>query len=157
MKNIDGKDVSLSAYQGKVILMVNVASKCGLTPQYEGLQKLHESYSDRGLAVLGFPCNQFGGQEPGSEEQIKAFCQSKYGVSFDMFAKIKVNGDEAHPLYKYLTSEKAPIKEHGKIKWNFEKFLVDRSGQVIARFGPRTKPGQLAAAIDKALGPKGKK
>lgn len=140
MKSIDGKEVDLSKYQGKVVLMVNVASECGLTPQYKQLQALHKKYSEQGLAVVGFPCNQFGAQEPGSEDAIKQFCEKNYGVEFDMFAKVDVNGDKACPLYKYLTSVDTKPQGSGKIGWNFEKFLVNRNGQVVARFSPRTKP-----------------
>lgn len=140
MKSIDGKDVDLSKYKGKVVLMVNVASECGLTPQYADLQKLHDEYAGKGLAILGFPCNQFGGQEPGSEKEISAFCTENYGVKFDMFSKVEVNGENACDLYKYLTSLKTEPKGPGNVSWNFEKFLIDREGNVVARFSPRTKP-----------------
>jgi glutathione peroxidase len=140
MKTLDGKDVDLNQYQGKVMLIVNVASKCGLTPQYEQLQALHAKLGGKGLAVVGFPCNQFGGQEPGTAAEIKEFCSSKYQVTFDLFAKIDVNGDNACPLYKYLTSLDTKPKGPGKIDWNFEKFVVNRKGEVVARFAPRTKP-----------------
>jgi glutathione peroxidase len=140
MKSIDGKDVDLGKYQGKVVMIVNVASKCGLTPQYEQLQALHEKYAKEGLAILGFPCNQFRSQEPGTAEEIKEFCRVKYGVSFDMFAKIEVNGDGACNLYKYLTALETKPVGAGKISWNFEKFILNRKGEVIARFAPRTKP-----------------
>jgi glutathione peroxidase len=140
MKSLDGKDVDLGQYEGKVVLMVNVASKCGLTPQYEQLQALHEKYADDGLAVLGFPCNQFLGQEPGTAEQIQEFCRVNYGVSFDMFAKVEVNGDGACDLYKTLTALDTEPVGPGEISWNFEKFVVGRSGEVVARFSPRTKP-----------------
>ncbi len=153
-KTIDGKEVHLAKkYAGKVLLVVNVASKCGYTPQYEGLQNLHEKYADEGLAVLGFPCNQFGNQEPGDEEQIKKFCKSNYGVQFDMFSKIEVNGDSAHPLYKYLTSDELPVEPKGKIQWNFEKFLVDRSGKVVARYRSEVKPSskKIVSAIEREL------
>ena len=140
MKSLDGKDVDLSQYKGKVVLIVNVASKCGLTPQYEQLQSLHEQYADDGLAVLGFPCNQFLGQEPGTAEEIRTFCRANYGVSFDMFAKIKVNGKDACELYKTLTSLETEPVGPGKISWNFEKFIVGRDGGVVARFSPRTRP-----------------
>ncbi len=140
MKKLDGKEVELSHYKGKVMLVVNVASKCGLTPQYKQLQALHEKYADQGLAVVAFPCNQFGGQEPGTSDEIKEFCSSKYSVSFDMFEKVKVNGDDACDLYKTLTGTETKPAAKGKISWNFEKFLVDTEGKVVARFSPRTKP-----------------
>ena len=140
VKSIKGEDVDLSKYQGKVLLVVNVASKCGATPQYNQLEALNTKYKDKGLAVLGFPCNQFGGQEPGSEEEIVKFCQSKYNVSFDLFAKIDVNGPEASPVYKTLTSKESDPKFAGDIKWNFEKFLIGRNGEIIARFPTGTKP-----------------
>jgi glutathione peroxidase len=154
MKTIDGKPVELNKYDGKVVLIVNVASKCGLTPQYEGLQALYEKYKDRGLVVLGFPCNQFGGQEPDSPDKIAQFCSSKYKVSFDMFDKIEVNGDNAAPLYKHLTNVDTEPTGKGKISWNFEKFLLDREGNVVGRFSPRTSPdaAELVSAIEKALG-----
>jgi glutathione peroxidase len=140
MKALDGKEVELGKYQGKVVLIVNVASKCGLTPQYAQLQALHDKYASEGLAVVAFPCNQFGGQEPGSSDEIKQFCTANYGVKFDIFGKIEVNGDGACPLYKYLTSLKTEPKGAGKIDWNFEKFIVNRKGEVVARFAPRVKP-----------------
>lgn len=140
MKSLDGKDVDLSKYQGKVVLVVNVASKCGLTPQYKQLQALHEKYAKEGLAILGFPCNQFKQQEPGTAAEIKEFCQLNYGVSFDMFDKIEVNGNGACDLYKYLTALDTKPKGAGNITWNFEKFIVGRNGEVVARFTPQTKP-----------------
>lgn len=140
MKSLDGKDVDLSQYQGKVLLIVNVASKCGLTPQYEQLETLHEKLGEKGLAVLGFPCNQFGKQEPGSEAEIAEFCKATYGVKFPMFAKIEVNGDAQAPLYKYLTSLETKPAGPGKISWNFEKFVVNKKGEVVARFAPRVSP-----------------
>jgi glutathione peroxidase len=140
MKSLGGKEVDLGEYQGKVVMVVNVASKCGLTPQYEQLQQLHEKYSDKGLAVLGFPCNQFGAQEPGTADEIREFCRVNYGVTFDMFSKIEVNGDGACDLYKYLTSLDTKPKGAGKISWNFEKFIIGRNGEVVARFAPRAKP-----------------
>ena len=142
MKSLDGKDVDLSEYQGKVVLIVNVASKCGLTGQYEQLQELHEKYADEGLAVLGFPCNQFLWQEPGTADQIGEFCRVNYGVTFDMFAKIEVNGKGACDLYSTLTSVNSNPVGAGKISWNFEKFVINRKGDVIARFSPRTKPDE---------------
>jgi len=140
VKSIDGKAVDLSIYRGNVLLIVNVASKCGLTPQYEQLQALHKKYEPQGFAVLAFPCNQFGQQEPGAPEEIKQFCKVNYGVTFPLFEKIEVNGDGAAPLYKYLTSLQTRPSGPGKITWNFEKFVVGRDGQVVARFAPRTKP-----------------
>jgi glutathione peroxidase len=153
MKNIDGEDVELTKYYGNVVLVVNVASKCGLTPQYEGLEGLHQKYSDQGLSVLGFPCNQFGKQEPGSEQEIKRFCRTKYDVSFDMFSKIDVNGDSRCGLYRLLTSSQTKPEGPGEISWNFEKFLINRRGEVVARFSPKTPPSdeQLVAAIEGAL------
>ena len=140
MESLDGEKVDLSKYQGKVVLIVNVASKCGLTPQYEQLQALHEKYADQGLAILGFPCNQFLGQEPGTAEQIEEFCRANYGVEFDMFAKVDVKGDKACDLYKMLTALDTKPTGAGEISWNFEKFVLDRNGFVVGRFGPRTKP-----------------
>lgn len=151
MKRIDGQEQDLGDYQGQVLLLVNVASKCGLTPQYEGLEKLYEDRKDEGFAVLGFPANEFAGQEPGSDEQIADFCRSSYGVKFPMFSKIVVKGEGIHPLYRYLTSLPAPLG--GEIQWNFQKFLVDRKGEVVARFDPRTAPDDpaLLAKIDALL------
>jgi glutathione peroxidase len=141
MKTLDGKDVNLAEkYKGKVVLLVNVASKCGLTPQYEQLQALHDKYAKQGLAIVGVPCNQFNGQEPGTAEQIAQFCEQKYGVEFDLLAKVDVNGENAAPLYKYLTSKATNPKFAGDVGWNFEKFLFDRNGQLVARFAPRVKP-----------------
>ena len=153
MKAIDGKEVDLGRYKGKVVLVVNTASECGLTPQYAQLEALHEKYGPQGLAVLGFPCNQFGQQEPGNEQAIQQFCQKNYGVKFDMFSKVEVNGDGASPLYKYLTALETKPKGSGPISWNFEKFLIGRDGTVIARFDPRTKPDapELVAAIEAQL------
>jgi glutathione peroxidase len=140
MKSLDGQEIELSKYKGKVVLIVNVASRCGLTPQYEQLQSLHQKYASKGLAIIGFPCNQFGAQEPGTSQEIKQFCSTKFGVTFDMFSKIDVNGDDACPLYKHLTSLDTKPKGAGKIEWNFEKFVLNRKGEVVARFAPRTKP-----------------
>ena len=140
MKSLDGEDVELSKYEGKVVLIVNVASKCGLTRQYDQLQALHEEYAEDGLAVLGFPCNQFLGQEPGTAAEIKEFCRVNYGVTFDMFAKVEVKGDGACDLYKTLTAIDTEPVGAGKISWNFEKFVIGRSGEVVARFSPRTSP-----------------
>ena len=149
--SLDGKEVSLGDYAGDVVLVVNTASRCGYTPQLAGLETLHETYRDRGFTVLGFPCNQFGGQEPGTEEEIGAFCQRNYGVTFPMFAKIEVNGAGEHPLYTWLKSEKGGLLG-ARIKWNFTKFLVGRDGAVIGRYSPTTEPADLAADIEKALG-----
>lgn len=141
MKTLDGKEISLEEkYLGKVVLFVNVASKCGLTPQYEKLQALHEEYADKGLAIVGVPCNQFGGQEPGTADEIATFCKKNYGVEFDMLEKVNVNGDKACDLYKHLTSLDANPAGKGKISWNFEKFLIDRKGNVVHRMSPRTSP-----------------
>lgn len=140
LKSLDGKKVDLSKYQDKVLLIVNTASKCGATPQYKDLQTLHEKYKDQGLVVLGFPCNQFGAQEPGTELQISEFCTKNYGVTFDMFSKIDVNGEKADDLYKYLTSKKTNPKTAGPVKWNFEKFLINRDGEIAARFRTRVNP-----------------
>ena len=148
--SIDGQEVDLSAYKDRVVLVVNTASKCGFTPQYEGLQDLQEKYADQGFAVLGFPCDQFGHQEPGDEEEIASFCSTSYGVTFPMFAKIEVNGDGAHPLYQWLKDEQGGLLG-GKIKWNFTKFLVGRDGTVIDRYAPTTKPEKLTGDIEKAL------
>ena len=140
MKSLDGKKVDLSQYEGKVLLIVNVASQCGATPQYEPLQELYNKYKDDGLVVLGFPCNQFGSQEPGSADEIQEFCKSNYGVTFPMFAKIDVNDDNAADLYQFLTSKKAFPKDAGPVRWNFEKFLVSRDGKVVDRFRTPVQP-----------------
>jgi glutathione peroxidase len=150
-KSIDGRDVPLSDYRGKVLLVVNTASKCGFTPQYAGLEKLHEDYAARDFAVLGFPCNQFGAQEPGDEAEIANFCKLTYDVSFPMFAKIDVNGDAAHPLYRYLKGQAKGLLGSEGIKWNFTKFLVDRSGKVVKRYAPQTKPDDIARDIEALL------
>ena len=149
--DIEGRPVPLDRYRGKVLLVVNTASKCGFTPQYKGLEALYRKYRDRGLEVLGFPCNQFGGQEPGSEREIAAFCETNYDITFPMFAKIDVNGDAAAPLYRYLKHEKAGLLGTEAIKWNFTKFLVDRNGTVLARYAPNDTPESLEADIAKAL------
>jgi glutathione peroxidase len=153
MKSLQGGDVDLGKYQGKVVMIVNVASRCGLTPQYEQLQALHAKYAKKGLAILGFPCNQFGRQEPGTAKEIREFCKRNYGVAFDMFAKINVNGEDACELYKHLKSLDTKPKGPGEISWNFEKFLLDRDGQVIARYAPRTRPDapEVIRAIEAAL------
>ena len=148
---IDGEEKSLADYRGRVMLITNVASKCGFTPQYAGLEKLYETYEDRGLVVLGFPCDQFGHQEPGDEAEIANFCSLTYDVKFPMFSKIDVNGSGAHPLYQWLKSQKAGLLG-GRIKWNFTKFLVDGDGNVLKRYAPTTKPADIAAAIEAALG-----
>jgi glutathione peroxidase len=147
---IDGDAQSLEAYAGQVVLVVNTASQCGFTPQFEGLEQLHEQYVDRGLAVLGFPCNQFGNQDPGSDEEIGAFCQKNYGVSFPMFSKVDVNGEDAHPLFQWLRTEQGGMLGDA-IKWNFTKFLIGKDGQVIKRYGSTTKPEKIAGDIEKAL------
>ena len=149
--SIDGVDRSLGDFKGKVLLVVNVASKCGFTPQYTGLEALQRKYADRGFAVLGFPCDQFGHQEPGDEQEIKNFCSLKYDVTFPMFAKIEVNGAGAHPLYDHLKSQAKGILGTEGIKWNFTKFLIDRSGQVVRRYAPNDKPESLAADIEALL------
>jgi glutathione peroxidase len=140
MKAIDGKEVDLAQYAGKVVLIVNTASRCGMTPQYKDLQMLHEKYSEKGLVILGFPCNQFGGQEPGSEAEIKSFCDKNYGVKFDMFAKVDVKGKQVCDLFKLLTTMDVKPAGAGDVRWNFEKFVLDKSGQLIARYGSRVRP-----------------
>ena len=145
-----GAEKPLADYQGKVLLIVNVASKCGNTPQYAGLQELYITYRERGLEILGFPCDQFGHQEPGTNEEIQQFCQLNYGVTFPVFARIEVNGDGAHPLYRYLRSEKESVKG-SSIQWNFEKFLVDRDGNVVDRLDPKVQPAEVIPAIEKLL------
>ncbi len=150
--DIDGREQSLDAYRGKVLLVVNVASKCGFTPQYEGLEKLWREFAEKGLVILGFPCDQFGHQEPGSESEIKDFCSLTYDVTFPMYAKVDVNGDAAHPLWKWLKDEKGGFLGIDAIKWNFSKFLVGRDGHVIKRYAPTDKPGSLASDIQAALG-----
>jgi glutathione peroxidase len=156
VKDIDGKDVSLSKYQGKVLLFVNTASQCGLTPQYKGLQEIYQKYKDQGFEVLAFPANEFGAQEPGTNGQIKEFCSTRYKVSFPLFSKIVVKGNGIHPLYDYLTSESTDPRFAGPIKWNFAKFLVNRKGEVVDRFEPATKPdsAEVTGAIEKALAEK---
>lgn len=156
MKSLQGKEVDLSKYQGKVVLMVNVASRCGATPQYDQLQDLHDKYAEKGLAVLGFPCNQFGAQEPGSADDIAKFCKDNYKVTFDMFDKVDVNGADAAPLYKLLTSESTDPKFPGAVKWNFEKFLIGRNGEIVARFKTGVKPDapEVIQAIEAELAKK---
>ena len=151
VKDIHGKSVKLDRYRGKVMLIVNTASECGFTPQYKGLEAMFEKLHDKGLEVLGFPCNQFGGQEPGSEKEIEQFCELNYGVTFPMFAKVDVNGDNTAPLYKYLKAEKPGLLGSEAIKWNFTKFLVDRDGNVVKRYAPNDTPESIAKDVEKAL------
>jgi glutathione peroxidase len=150
-RSLEGDDVDLAEYAGKVTLVVNTASQCGFTPQYQGLQKLYDEYADRGFTVLGFPCDQFGHQEPGTEEEIGAFCEKNFGVTFPMFGKVDVNGDAAHPLWKWLTEEKRGFLGTKSIKWNFTKFLVGKDGQVIKRYAPTDTPESMRAEIEAAL------
>jgi glutathione peroxidase len=150
-KTIEGKKQKLDTYKGKTLLVVNVASKCGFTPQYKGLEELYQQYKDKGLVILGFPCDQFGHQEPGDEAEIKNFCSLNYDVSFPMFAKIKVNGDEAHPLYKYLKSREKGFLGTEFIKWNFTKFLVDEKGEVVKRYAPTDTPKSIAKDLSTML------
>jgi glutathione peroxidase len=148
---LDGRETSLGEFKGKVLLIVNTASKCGFTPQYAGLERLYQTYKDRGFAVLGFPSNQFGRQEPGTAEEIIAFCEKNYGISFPIFGKIDVNGTTAHPLYRFLKERKRGFLGIGRITWNFTKFLVDRDGRVVRRFAPSSDPKTIAPAIEKLL------
>ncbi|MBA4330116.1 MAG: glutathione peroxidase [Polaromonas sp.] len=150
-QQINGQDISLPEFRGKVLLIVNTASKCGFTPQFGGLEELHKAYAGKGLVVLGFPCNQFGSQDPGADGEIAEFCQVNYGVSFPMMGKIDVNGPAAHPLYKWLSSEAPGLLGSKSIKWNFTKFLVGKDGQVIRRYAPTDKPADLAKDVDAAL------
>jgi len=154
MKNIDGKIISLSAFKGKVMLIVNVASRCGHTPQYKGLEALYRKYKDRGLVILAFPANNFGQQEPGTDEEIKAFCTTTYDVTFDMFSKISVKGPDQHPLYRFLTSPETNPKFPGDVRWNFQKYLFDRKGNITGRFASGVEPlsDELTSAIEQALG-----
>ena len=149
-ERLDGSTESMETYQGKTVIVVNTASKCGLTPQYEGLEKLYTTYKDQGLIILGFPCNQFGNQEPGNADEIQEFCQLNYGVSFPMFAKVDVNGDSAHPIFKYLKSELKGLLG-GKIKWNFTKFVIDKTGKPVKRFAPITTPESMEDYIQEIL------
>jgi len=151
VKDIHGKTVDLDVYKGKVLLVVNTASKCGFTPQYKGLEKLYEKMHGKGLEILGFPCNQFGAQEPGSEEEIESFCEVNYGVTFPLFAKIDVNGDDTAPVYRYLKHAKPGLLGSEAIKWNFTKFLVDRNGKVVERYAPKDEPESIAGDIEKLL------
>ncbi len=148
--SIDGRDVDLTEYAGQVVLVVNTASQCGFTPQYEGLQRLHDEYAPQGFAVLGFPCDQFGNQEPGEDADIAGFCQKNFGVTFPLFSKVEVNGDDAHPLYQWLRDSKGGVLG-SKIKWNFTKYLVGKDGQVIDRYAPTTKPEKIGDDIENAL------
>ena len=150
-KSISGKDIALSQFKGQVMLIVNTASKCGFTPQFGGLEELHKTYAGKGLAVLGFPCNQFGSQDPGADGEIAEFCQVNYGVSFPMMGKVEVNGPAAHPLYKWLSAEAPGLLGSKSIKWNFTKFLVGKDGQVIKRYAPLDKPADLAKDVEAAL------
>jgi glutathione peroxidase len=152
-RDIDGQERSLGDFAGQVCLVVNVASRCGLTPHYQGLQALHERYGQRGFAVLGFPCNQFGAQEPGSEDEIRQFCDRRFGVTFPLFSKIEVNGAGRHPLYAHLTAQATAPEGPGDVKWNFTKFLVGRDGAVVARFAPQTEPSDpaLVQALEQVL------
>ena len=151
IKDSSSKEVSMSKFEGKTLLIVNVASKCGLTPQYKGLQSLYEEYKDRNFVVLGFPCNQFGGQEPGTNSEINNFCEINYSVTFPIFSKIKVNGPDSHPLFKLLKNDKPGIFRTASIKWNFTKFLVNSSGKIIERFSPRVEPKYIRSEIERIL------
>lgn len=151
VSTIDGEQTDLQRYRNKVLLIVNVASNCGFTDQYDGLERLYKTYSERGFAVLGFPCNQFGNQEPGTEAQIISFCRLNYGVTFPMFSKIEVNGPGSHPLYQYLKARRPGDGEGGKIGWNFTKFLIDRSGDVVQRFDSSVEPGSITGDIERLL------
>ena len=150
-RRLDGREENLGAYRGQVLLIVNTASQCGFTPQYAGLEQLYENLHDDGFTILGFPCNQFGAQEPGSEAEIGQFCRANYGVTFPMFAKIEVNGERAHPLYQYLKDAKPGLLGTEAIKWNFTKFLIGKDGEPVARFAPNTRPEDLEAPIRKLL------
>ncbi len=149
-KRLNGDSISMKEFEGKTVVVVNTASKCGLTPQYEGLEKMYEKYKDQGLVILGFPCNQFASQESGTSDEIQEFCQVNYGVSFPMFEKIEVNGENAHPLYKYLKSKLGGVLG-SKIKWNFTKFVIDKDGKPVKRFAPTTKPEKMEETIKKLL------
>ncbi len=151
IRTLDGKAVSMEAWRGQVLLIVNVASRCGYTPQYAGLEALHRKYGDQGFCVLGFPCNQFGAQEPGSPDEIRQFCSMNYDVTFPLFAKIDVNGEDAHPLYRWLKSQKPGLFGSEAIKWNFTKFLVSRSGEVVARYSSRDTPKKIERDVEREL------
>ena len=150
-KDVNGDEKNLSELQGKVTLVVNTASQCGFTPQYKGLEDLYQKYKDKGLEILGFPCNQFGNQEPGSNDEIEEFCTLNYGVTFSMFSKVDVNGDSADPLFKFLTSNKKGLLGSSKVKWNFTKFLVNKNGKPVKRFAPTTTPEQISKDIEKLI------
>tara|TARA_B100002051_G_C16700311_1_gene620603 strand:- start:208 stop:699 length:492 start_codon:yes stop_codon:yes gene_type:complete len=150
-KDVNGDEKNLSELHGKVTLVVNTASQCGFTPQYKGLEDLYQKYKDKGLEILGFPCNQFGNQEPGSNDEIEEFCTLNYGVTFSMFSKVDVNGDSADPLFKFLTSNKKGLLGSSKVKWNFTKFLVDKNGKPVKRFAPTTTPEQISKDIEKLI------
>jgi glutathione peroxidase len=154
VRTIDGRSTTLAEHRGKVMLIVNVASKCGFTPQYEGLEALYKKFKDRGLVVLGFPCNQFGAQEPGSEAEIQSFCSTTYSVTFPMYSKVEVNGDATHPLFAHLKKSAKGVLGTEAIKWNFTKFLVGRDGSVIDRFAPQTAPGAMEKDVETQLGPR---
>lgn len=149
-KDINGKEVSMEDYKGKVVIIVNTASKCGFTPQFEGLENLYKKYKDEGLVILGFPCNQFGNQDPGEDGEIKTFCELNYGVTFPMFSKVEVNGEDAHPIYKWLKEEKGGLLGED-IKWNFSKFILDRNGNVVKRYGSNKKPENMEKDIEELL------
>ncbi|MCS4308789.1 glutathione peroxidase [Rheinheimera pacifica] len=151
VKDANGNDIDLSQYRGKVLLVVNTASQCGFTPQYKELEQLHQKYKDKGLVILAFPCNQFGGQEPGSDNEIQQFCELNYGVSFPVMAKLAVNGPEASPLFEYLKDSARGLMKTRAIKWNFTKFLVNKDGDVVKRYAPRTKPASIAQSIEDLL------
>ncbi len=146
-----GEEVSMEKYKGSVVLVVNTASECGFTPQYDGLELIYEKYHDKGFEVLAFPCNQFGGQEPGTDADIQSFCTTKFNLKFDLFKKVDVNGESAHPLFEYLKNEKPGLMGSKKIKWNFTKFLVDKDGKVLERYAPQTKPEDIAKDIEELL------
>jgi len=150
-RQIDGQDMALSQFKGKALLVVNTASQCGFTPQFAGLEELHKAYAGRGLVVLGFPCNQFGAQDPGSDSEIASFCQTNYGVDFPMMSKVDVNGPAAHPLYRWLTAQAPGLLGSKSIKWNFTKFLIGKDGRVLKRYAPLDKPAELAKDIEAAL------
>jgi glutathione peroxidase len=150
-KNISGEDVPMDAYKGKALLVVNTASKCGFTPQYKGLEELYQKYKDQGFEVVGFPCNQFGQQEPGDESEISGFCEMNFGVTFPLFSKVDVNGDGAHPMFSYLKEQAPGLLGSKAIKWNFTKFLVNKDGDVVKRFAPKDKPESLASAVEAVL------
>lgn len=150
-KNISGEDVSMDAYKGKALLVVNTASKCGFTPQYKGLEALYQKYKDQGFEVVGFPCNQFGHQEPGDDFEISGFCEMNFGVTFPLFSKVDVNGDDAHPMFSYLKEQAPGLLGSKAIKWNFTKFLINKDGAVVKRFAPKDKPESLASAVEAVL------